>query len=254
MVPSNIMVILLVLFYSAVLPLGLFIWWKIKTGARIWCFISGALCFFIFAAILESLVNQFVLNGGNAVSETLLGSPLLYTVYGSLAAGLFEESGRLFGYKVLLRNHTEKECAVAYGIGHGGIEVVLMLGATYFVYLLALLGMPFGDETTTALVVSTANSVDIWSAFLAAFERVSAMMLHIGLSMIMFVAAKRKGKIWLYPVSILIHALSDVPAALFQSGVITDILLAEAIIFVVGALVLVAGKKILDRDLDAGMA
>lgn len=248
MVSSNIPVIFLVMFYSAVLPLGLFIWWKIKTGAKVWCFIAGALCFFVFSTILESLLHQFVLNSGNALSEAVLGSPVLYILYGSLAAGVFEESGRLFGYKVLLRNHTEKECAVAYGIGHGGIEVLLMLGATYFVYFLALIGIPFGDEATTALVVNAADSIDMGAAFMAAFERISSMMLHIGLSMIMFVAANRKGKLWLYPVSVLIHALSDVPAVLYQMEAVSSLMITEAFVFVTGLAVLIIGKKIFDSS------
>jgi len=238
-------VIPIVLIFAFVLPLGLLIWWKAKTGAKLRCFLAGAVCFALFAYGLENLLHQLCIYGEDPVSAAILGSPIVFMFYGSFAAGIFEETGRLFGFRLLLRRHREAECAVAYGIGHGGIEVILVLGMTYAVYFLALLGVPIGDADSTAQVVSAAGSITAALAAVGMFERISAMMLHIGLSMIMFTAVRQKGRLWLYPVCICIHALADMPACLYQYGIITSLLVIEAVVFVMGVAMLLIGAKLL---------
>ena len=237
------------LVFAIAFPTALIIWWKRRTGEKLWCFIAGALCFFLFAYILEPLLHQVCITGDNPAAKAITGSPLLYTLYASFAAGIFEETGRLFGFKVLLKNRQGKECSVAYGIGHGGIEVILILGMTYAVYLLAEAGVSFGDEETTAKILSFAGSIPLSTAFLAMFERISAMMIHVGLSMIMFVAARRSDRFRLYPVSICIHALADAPACLYQQGIITSLFFIESWAFVLGIAVLIAGRRILDANI-----
>ncbi len=240
-------VIVIVFLYSIIFPVGMLIWWKRRTGISLWCFIAGAVCFPVFALVLESLLHGICLGGNNRISEVILASPVLFTLYASFAAGLFEETARLFGFRVLLKDHKEKECATAYGIGHGGSEVIIILGINYLVLALAQMGLQFGTETATAALLETAKMITFETAGLAMFERISAMMLQIGLSMIMFTASKKKGKLWLYPAAILLHALADVPAALYQYQVIHSAAVVEIYAFILGLVYLQAGKRILDE-------
>lgn len=240
-------VIILTLAFSFLLPVGLLVWWKRKTGAKLWCFLAGAVCFFLFANILESLMHQAVLYGTGPVSVAIQGSPALYVLYGCLAAGVFEETGRLFGFKVLLKNHAEKECAAAYGIGHGGIEVILTLGAVYVLYYLASLGVQVAEPETNAVFAGLASSISLGSASVAMLERVSAMMLHVGLSMLMFTACREKGRRWACLACIGLHALADVPACLYQTGVLTSLGIVEALTFGFGIACLLIGKNALAR-------
>ena len=240
-------IIILVLIFAIAFPIGLAIWWKRKTGEGIWCFVAGAICFAVFAYGFEGIMHQLILYGDSAVSSAIQSSPILFMLYASFAAGVFEETGRLFGFKVLLRKHQERETAVAYGIGHGGIEVILILGMTYAIYFLALLGVNLGGAETTQQIISTANSIPAANAFLAMFERVSAMMMHIGLSMIMFTACRAKGKLWLYPVSIFFHALADMPACLYQYQVLTSLIAVEAVAFAMGVASLIIGISIIKK-------
>jgi len=240
--------------YAILLPVGLLIWWKVRTKEKLWCFVAGAVCFALFAYGLENLLHQFCVFGSNPVAIAITGSPILFMLYGSFAAGIFEETGRLFGFKVLLRHHREVPCAVAYGIGHGGIEVILLLGMTYAVYLLVSLGVPVGDADTTAQIAAIAGSLPAGNVLLAMVERISAMMLHIGLSMIMFTAVRQKGMLWRFPVCILIHALADAPACLFQYQIITSLALIEITAFVMGVIVLLVGRKLLARYAASGAA
>ena len=247
---ASIGTLLTVVVYSIALPAGLAIWWKRKTGETLWCFLAGACCFLLFAMVLEQILHTAVLLGSSAVSRAIQASPALTIVYAALAAGVFEETGRMFGFRVLLRNHREKECAVAYGIGHGGMEVILVLGISYLVYLLASCGIPLGEGEAAETILQAASSIRFSTAGIAMFERISAMMAHIGLSMMVFVAARRKGMLWLYPAAVLLHALLDVPAAFFQLGILRSLWVVEGSAFVAGLVYLLAGWKLLNRYSD----
>lgn len=240
----NIAVLAAVIF-SFGFPLGLMIWWKKKTGEKIWSFVAGALCFFVFAMVLENLLHQVCLINDNGISRVIMASPVLYTLYAAFAAGIFEETGRLFAFKVLLRKHEDNACAVAYGIGHGGIEVILIVGLNYLVLLLAMAGIDFGSEAANAQILALAHSIQLPVAAIAMFERLCAMMIHIGLSMLVFAAAREKKYFYLYPAAILLHALTDTPAALYQYQVFTNVLVVEGAALVMGIISMILGIRVL---------
>ncbi|MBR2753284.1 MAG: YhfC family intramembrane metalloprotease, partial [Lachnospiraceae bacterium] len=69
-------------------------------------------------------------------------------------------------------------------------------------------------------------------------ERIFAMLFHIGSSILVFYACRDKGKFWLYPLAILLHAVFDFFAALQLGKIITLSPWAlEAVFAVVGVLV-----------------
>lgn len=51
--------------------------------------------------------------------------------YAALAAGLFEETGRLVAMKFFMKKNLDKGNALMYGVGHGGVEAILLVGLTY---------------------------------------------------------------------------------------------------------------------------
>lgn len=237
--------LLIPILFALFLSFGLFFWWKKKTGVHYWGSLAGVICFFLFAQIFEAFFHQVFMYSLGPISAAIMGSPLVFTVYSCLMAGLFEETGRRFGFSVFLRDRNEKEYAVAYGIGHGGFEALILLGATYSMYFLATAGAEIVNPETTAQVLKAAGSIPFSTMCIAIFERISAMLLHIGLSMLMFVAVKGKGKKWLYPVSILLHALADAPASLYQQKIMTSLFVIEGFAFVYGLAVFFLGKKVL---------
>lgn len=216
------------------LPLLLVIIWRKKTKCNFMVFLVGTLCFMLFANLLESILHTYLLAVNKTTSTFIYSKPIYYALYGGLSAGIFEECGRLFGFKVLLRKYdVTKELAVGYGIGHGGIECILMLGGTYLLYSLALLGVSFGDEATTSMVLQTVNSIDLNILPVAVIERLLAMCLHIGLSIFVFKATTDKKYFYMFPVAILVHMIADIPAGLYQQGVITSLLLVEGLTAIV---------------------
>ena len=82
----------------------------------------GAGCFIGYALVLEQLLHAAVFSLFPAI--TLY--PAAYTAYGCLAAGLFEETGRLMGLSLLCKKDRDLALGVGYGIGHGGVEAALL--------------------------------------------------------------------------------------------------------------------------------
>ena len=108
------------------LPIGLYLYLKHKKYARTSSFVAGMAVFVLFAMVLENLVHSLVLGlAGTAIT----GSLFLYAVYAALMAAAFEETGRYFTMRFVLRRLDGKN-ALMYGAGHGGVEAMLLLGLT----------------------------------------------------------------------------------------------------------------------------
>lgn len=240
--------------FGILLPLSVAIWWIKTRKEKISTVLLGALAFFAFALVLEGIVHTIVFLAVPSLKENVIA----FTVYGALMAGLFEETGRYFFFKVLLKKRTNRETAISYGIGHGGFEALYILGMTsvqYMIYASMINNGQFqtlidtiaatGEDVSALLLLPDAlASITVGSIVLGCFERISAMIFHIAMSIIVFYAVK-KSKIALYILAILLHALLDTPAALFQMGVITNQAVLEITIFVFAAATIIGAVKLL---------
>lgn len=202
---------------SLFLPVVLLVVWRKKTRARLSAAAVGAAMFFLFALVLEQAAHLLVLRPGGFVwSHTWA-----YVLYAVLAAGIFEETGRLAGFRFLLRRQDGRETAVQYGIGHGGLESMLLGGAHAVGNLIAALRYNAGTLTGDLLAgIPTALAEPASSYLVVGVERSITICFHIALSVLVFQAAKRPGRWRLYPTAIALHAGVDVFAALYQRGVL----------------------------------
>ena len=107
---------------SIALPVAALAVLKRKTGRGLLAALVGAGCFIGYALVLEQLLHAAVFSLFPAI--TLY--PAAYTAYGCLAAGLFEETGRLMGLSLLCKKDRDLALGVGYGIGHGGVEAALL--------------------------------------------------------------------------------------------------------------------------------
>lgn len=201
-------------------PIALLIYYKRK-GAQVLPFFVGCAVFIVFALILEALVHNIVLKG-LPVGEKILGNTLLYALYGGLMAGLFEETGRFLAFKTVLKSRLDNDRnALMYGAGHGGVECILLLGFAYASNLIMslMINMGLADKLTAGLsgdmlaeieaVFGTLTGTPPTTYLLAVVERCTAITAHISLSVLVWFAAKKPGKLWFYPLAILLHALVD---------------------------------------------
>lgn len=182
--------------------------------------------------MLEVGVHYFCIIADNPVSRFINGNTAAYVIYGALMAGIFEECGRYIIMKFIWKKNRSPENAVLYGIGHGGIEVlsvVLPLMITYLTIAIlfstgnvesALSTLKITEETAMAALpsVQSAASFDYVMMAMNVIERIIAMFVHIGLTVIVYYGVINSKKIYL-PAAIILHALTDSFAALYQKGV-----------------------------------
>ena len=75
-------------------------------------------------------------------------------------------------------------------------------------------------EAITAIMTEFASSGSSTPSRKRAPYCANVKPFHTAMSVIVFESARVKGKLWLFPVSILLHAVCDLPAALYQRQVI----------------------------------
>ncbi len=247
---------------SLLFPLALLIVWKRKhKGIRLAPFFVGAAVFIVFALLLEQMCHRLILSRPSAVSAFVNGHTWAFVLYGALAAGVFEETGRLLAFKIVLKKYQGKENAITCGIGHGGAESILIVGISMVssMLLLSVINAAGGIDSYVAAI--PAESQDIlreslnallvtppYVYLLAGAERISTVIFHIALSVLVFFAANRPGKWGLYPLAILIHAFLDIFAVMYQRGVITSLLAVELIIMAVTAVTVYGTYRIYQKD------
>ena len=251
MVPvSSIVIMVINALLGFAIPIFL-AWWAVKKcHAKLSTILIGAGVFVVFALVLESIVHQVVLKGPHGA--TIQGKTLYYALYGGLMAGLFEETGRFLAMKFLLKKEpTETKPGVAYGLGHGGIEMMLIFGLS-MISTLTMAIMVNAGQTDTLLSSAPAEAQEqLTTTFeqlqttgagiylLGLWERFSALILQVSLSILVWAAARQGGKwLWLFPAAILLHALVDGVAVILSksAGMVTVELIVMALAIASAAL------------------
>ena len=197
----------------------------------------GAVAFFASSQVLEKIVHLLVLHPQKDGTVPLMSeNPLLYVIYGISMAALFEETARLIFFKWLEKKRTlEDSDALAYGLGHGGLEL-LYLGMGSLISLLILFSLLESSNPDLANLLpkntlETVQSLSGWQVYLLGVERVLALVMQIGLSFWVFQAVRQKK--WIYLVAAYgLHALFDLAPSLSQVGWISNPLVVEGILAV----------------------
>ena len=232
---SSIPALIITVIMMIVIPVVFFLYWrrKHKQLTNISYLIAGAAGFIISARVLELGVHYICVIADNPVSRFINGNTAAFVLYGIVMAGVFEECGRHIVLKYLMKKNRTPENAVMYGIGHGGIEILAVLLPTMITYLAvavlfsggdvenALSSLKITEETAAAALptVQAAAAFDYGMMAANVIERIFAMLIHIGLTVIVYngVVNAKKGCL---PAAILLHMLMDSFAALYQRGAV----------------------------------
>ena len=197
----------------------------------------GAVAFFASSQVLEKIVHLLVLHPQKDGTVPLMTeNPLLYVIYGISMAAIFEETARLIFFKWLEKKRTlEDSDALAYGLGHGGLEL-LYLGMGSLISLLILFSLLESSNPDLANLLpqntlETVQSLSGWQVYLLGVERVLALVMQIGLSFRVYQAVRQKK--WIYLVAAYgLHALFDLAPSLSQVGWLSNPLLVEGLLAV----------------------
>ncbi len=212
---------------------------KWKGKVRISSFFIGAASFILFAMVLERILHTVVFRFTGTLFQDNI---VLYAIYGGLAAGLFEETGRFLAMKYCIRDHLNRENAILYGIGHGGTEAILIVGLTYvnnLIYSLLInsgslssLLSAYDTETQQTIItqLGVLGSTASYHYYMAGVERIGAMLLHVALSYLVFLAVRNR-KIVFYVLSVFLHAVINAGAVLLSAKI--SVILAEVILIAV---------------------
>lgn len=254
---------------AVILPIAIALIWKYRKHEKFTTILVGAGTFVLFALILEKTIQNALvfptLMGlpDHAASQFINARPLLWAIVLGLFPGVFEETGRLVAFKTILKNRRNKETSISYGIGHGGFEVILLLGINYVTYI--AYGLMINNGTFQGIIDQVAaqtpdqvSAIQTLADQLAVvsfadigagmFERVFAFLFHVGASILVFYAARDKGKVWLYPLSILLHTAMDAMVGLNAAKVIQlSVPAIEAIVVAFGLLTFLGAYFLLYR-------
>lgn len=214
--------------------------------------------FFIFASVFEGMFHAYFLTI-NETTKELLKNSALFIAYGGLMAGLFEEGGRYIVMRLALKKQRNWNDGFAFGLGHGGIEAILIVGVSNISMLMyasminkGLFDTLLTDETMKqALIPLKDQLIETPSHLfaLAGVERMCAIAIQIALSLLVLYAV-RTGMLRYFFMAIILHSVMNIPAGLYQTGVVTNIVVVEIvlIIFAVLAIVwIVKAKPIFER-------
>ena len=168
---------------------------------------------FIGSVAIETLFLTLVTQGIEKTS-------IIVIIIGLISPGLFEETGRYICLNYLLKKDKLKNISVSYGIGHGGIESIL-LG-------IMLLSNLFVKDIYIEKGLLK-ESITFLTCLMSACERLFAVIFHISLSVIVYKAVKEK-KLYYYIFSIFLHDFLDLFAFLKAKDIITSIYIVELII------------------------
>ncbi len=233
------------------IPVGLFLWLRLRKKADVLPFFIGCAVMFLFALTLEALIHQIILE--SSLGTRIRSNPWSLALYGGIMAGLFEESGRFLAMKTVLRRYLSKDInALMYGAGHGGFEAVAILGNAMMNNILysILINLGLADTLTSLIPADAAGTLTAatralvetpsWQFLAGGLERISAVVLHLALSVYVWHSAGNLKKLWLFPLAFLIHAAADIAVSLLSSfgvhlAVTESVIALTALLAAVGA-------------------
>ena len=204
-----------------VLPILLIVYLTRKFSLSWKLALAGALTFIasqvLHIPVVFGLTTLFQ-NGTLSIPEAW--TAIFNAIVLGLLAGIFEETARWILFKFSLKNAKTWNEGVLVGAGHGGVEAVILglLGSATLVSMIAMrtadlsaFGVPADQLELARQQVDAFWNTPIYMAFLGLIERVSAICLHLSLSVMVLYSIAYKKPIWFW-LALLWHALVDAAA------------------------------------------
>lgn len=226
--------------FGGVIALAIMLHRRLPAPWRAW--VWGALTF-----VASQVARQPILIGLAVLSQALgldfgqEGNFWFNAVALSFSAGLFEEMARYLVLRFLAKGVRGWSNAVMFGAGHGGIEAILIVGGLAISNLVLLANADALLAQTRATAPAQADALAAYMEALrgvgagdiaaSLIERVFAIMLHIGLSVMVMRAVEGDGFKWVLA-AIAVHGLANFAAVTVQR--FGGLVAAEGIVAVFG--------------------
>ena len=208
-----------------VIPIAAVVIFKLKNrDALLPSALVGMVTFVLFAMILEQIPGLIIL-------PMLQSSTAAYIIYSALAAAIFGETGRLAAYKTVMKNNLTTKNAIMKGLGHGGFEMMVLLGFSMISFA-ASATMVANDGLETAINALAAGdsgaidsiraqlesfaSFNFGNTALAVYERLLALTLNVCMSVLVFHAVTRPAQMKLYVLAVIFHTAFEALSEMYQ--------------------------------------
>lgn len=183
-------------------------------------YMLGVLAFVVSQILIRIPILNYVNGTSTNFQMFSVMQPVLFVLLLSLSAGIFEEIARFIAMRYFMKQR-DWQSGFLFGAGHGGIEAVLIVGIPVISLLLSQTVIQNGG-----------------SYYFSGIERIFAMVLHIGLSIIVLQAVVQK-KFRYVVYAILIHGVANALASIIllyvqgKSGIIlSEVSIAICALFV----------------------
>ena len=207
------------------LALAFYVSWRLHVR---WRYFWYGVAVFAAVQLFTRVPLVYVLN--NVLASQLKASQaFLWTWLFILAltAALFEEVGRYFGYRIFMGKEEKTwSKGVMYGIGHGGIESIVLVGllssALSLINILVIQSLditklPAAQQVTLHDQFATLAAQPAWLPLLGGYERLCAIAFHIAMSIVVLQVFRRGRMRWLW-YAVGLHFLFDFSAVALATG------------------------------------
>jgi len=185
---------------ALVLPLAAAVWVCTRKRGYLKPLLLGAATFFVFQVIIRIPLLQYVFSPMPWFITLGILQPVLAAAFYGVTAALFEEGGRWIVMRLFMRTGSVTD-GIVNGIGHGGIEAVLLVGI----------------NTLVALILGIGSTAEPGMIFAGGVERLSTMLIQIAFSVMVLKSVTEKTTLWLLA-AFLLHAFIDTAALLAQQS------------------------------------
>jgi ABC-2 type transport system permease protein len=213
LIPNYTLSIILMLLIPVVLAA-----WLRRRFPVPWLLFAVGMATFAAAQAVHIPLNNLLSKWGILPQAGAINQPAVWqtALVLGLTAALCEEFGRVIAYAIM-RRYRSFEAGVMMGLGHGGIEAMILGGmftaATVSVLLpisntgIQQLALPVEQAVALQLQIDTLLASP-WSAFLPLIERLLAISIQVFLSVLVLKAFQRHNA-WFVVLAITYHMLLD---------------------------------------------
>jgi uncharacterized membrane protein YhfC len=186
---------------SVVLPIAAAIWLALKKKGYLKPILLGVLCFGFFQVLTRIPVMTLVLPKMAWYNMLSATQPFLLALFAGGTAALFEEGGRWIVMRLWMKNRHRLNDGIAFGIGHGGLEAVLLVGI----------------NSVALLILNQYSTVTPLQIFAGGFERLCTLVVHVAFSVMVLKSVALKKPLWLL-LAFVLHTVIDMAAVLMQTA------------------------------------
>lgn len=225
----SVAAIIVTLLVTFILPIiGIIIYALRQKGKGVFlAWLIGAAGFFVMQVVIRLPILS-VLNYNKSFSVFCQENYVLYLLILAFTAGLFEVIARYVA-AIVLKKKMCYEVAVGAGMGHGGIEAMVLVGLTYVNNLLYAIMINTGaydmmvesvkdtgmDVSTLLQLKDTMIETSAGLFLMAGYERILTMTAHVAMSLIVFYFVYKKKTFAGILLCLFAHTMLDFFSAFF---------------------------------------